>query len=76
MGSPLRIDATNVFEDSKETLNLAVSKHASRQTYVIHVKHHLVRGTSGAGKVRIMYVEQKTILARTCSPSRCTWQSS
>ena len=55
-GPSMRISAFNAFEDNKGAIKLAVNKHASRRTWHVDVKHHLVRDACEAGKIRVVYV--------------------
>ena len=59
MKPPIRVGAVNVFEDNEGTIKLATSKHASRRTKHIGVKHHLGRGASDARKGRVAYVRSE-----------------
>ena len=52
----MRVGAVNAFEDNEGTIKLATSKHASRRTKHVDVKHHLGRDASDARKVRVAYV--------------------
>ena len=56
MEPSMRVGAVNVFEDNEGAIKLATNKHASLRTKHIDVKHHLVRDTSDARKVRVAYV--------------------
>ena len=53
------VGAVNVFEDNEGGIKLATNKHASRRTKHIDVKHHLVRDTSDAQRVRVAYVRSE-----------------
>ena len=55
MKPTMRVGAVNVFEDNEGAIKLATNKHASRRTKYIDVKHHLVKDSSDARKVRIAY---------------------
>ena len=59
MGPPMRVGAGNAFEDNEGAIKLAINKHASRRTKHIDVKHHLVRDSSDARKVKVAYVRSE-----------------
>ena len=54
----MRVGAVNVFEDIEGTIKLATNKHAGRIKH-IDVEHHLVRGASDSGNVRVAYVRSE-----------------
>ena len=59
MEPSMMVGAVNVFEDNEWAIKLATSKHASRRTKHIDVKHHLVRDASDARKVRVACVRSE-----------------
>ena len=56
MKPSMRIEAVDVFEDSKGAINLGVDKHANCRTTHVDTKHQLVRDACDAGKVRVVYI--------------------
>ena len=59
MGPSTRVGGVNVFEDNERAIKLATNNHASCRTKHIDVKHHLVRDTSDAKKVRVSHVRSE-----------------